>query len=71
VSTGDVFELLASLTGYERPIVYADERPGDIQRISLDPSKAARVWGWHAKTTFEEGLEHTVDWFKQELGATV
>ena len=64
-----MFELLASLTGYERPIIYADERPGDIQRISLDPSKAGRVWGWRAQTTFEDGLEQTVDWFRQELSA--
>ncbi len=70
VSTGEVFELLASLTGYERPIVYADERPGDIQRISLDPSKAARVWDWRPQTSFEDGLKQTVEWFREELSAS-
>ncbi len=68
VSTGHIFELLASLTGYERPIVYADERPGDIQRISLDPAKAARVWGWRPQTSFEDGVAQTVEWFRNEDG---
>jgi len=67
VSTGHVFEELARLTGYERPIVYADERPGDIQRISLDPAKAARVWDWQPHVSFEDGVARTVAWFSDEL----
>jgi UDP-glucose 4-epimerase len=66
VSTEQIFELLASLTGYERPIVYADERPGDIQRISLDPARAARVWDWRPHTSFEDGVAQTVEWFRNE-----
>lgn len=69
VSTGHVFELLASLIGYERPIIYADERPGDIQRISLDPSRAARVWDWRPHTSFEDGVAETVEWFRNEAAA--
>lgn len=66
VSTGQIFELLAKRIGYERPIVYADERPGDIQRISLDPAKAARVWGWRPHISFEDGVAKTVEWFRNE-----
>ena len=69
VSTGQIFELLASLTGYERPIVYAGERPGDIQRISLDPARAARVWDWRPHTSFEDGVAETVEWFRNEAAA--
>lgn len=71
VSTGRIFELLSELTGYERPIVYADERAGDIQRISLDPAKAARVWDWRPHTSFEDGVAQTVEWFRsEEAGAS-
>ena len=69
ISTGRIFEELARITGYERPIVYADERPGDIQRISLDPSKAGRVWDWHPTVSFEDGVAQTVDWFREEIAA--
>lgn len=67
ISTGQVFEELARLTGYERPIIYADDRPGDIQRIALDPAKAGRVWGWEPHVPFEDGVARTVDWFRAEL----
>lgn len=66
ISTGHIFEELARLTGYERPIVYEDERPGDIQRISLDPAKASRVWDWQPQVTFDDGVARTVDWFRAE-----
>lgn len=41
----------------------AEPRQGDVQRNYSDTSKAARMLGWHAETSLEEGLEHTVDWF--------
>jgi UDP-glucose 4-epimerase len=69
VSTAHVFEELARLTGYERPIEYADERPGDIQRISLDPAKAERVWDWRPTVAFDEGVARTVAWFQEQLAA--
>jgi len=66
VSTGHIFALLASLTGYERPAIEAPERPGDIARISLDPAKAARVWDWRPTVTFEDGVARTVAWFRDQ-----
>ena len=42
---------LAHLTAYEREPVFADERPGDIQAIYLDTSRARERWGWEATTT--------------------
>ena len=67
VSTRHIFEELARLIGYERPIIYAEERPGDIQRISLDPAKAARVWDWRPQVSIDEGIAETVEWFRGEL----
>ena len=63
-STLEVFRLLARLTAYEREPVFAPERPGDIQAIYLDPSRALERWGWAATTSLEEGLAATVDWFR-------
>lgn len=66
VSTARVFEIIADLTGYQRPILHAEERPGDIQRISLEPSKAKRVWNWQPRTSFEDGVALTIDWFRKK-----
>src|SRR5690606_8707704 len=64
-STGQVSERLAGLTGYVRPPVYAPERPGDVARIALDPSRAREAWGWEPRVSLEEGLRQTVEWFRQ------
>ena len=70
VSTGEIFETLARLTGYEKPVIYADERPGDIARSMLDASKAEQVWGWKPQVTFEDGAARTAEWFReQEAGS--
>ena len=66
VSTGEIFEVLAGLTGYEQAVIHAEERPGDIARISLDPAKARRVWGWQPQVAFEDGVARTVAWFREQ-----
>jgi UDP-glucose 4-epimerase len=38
-------------------------RAGDVDRSSLDPGKAARVFGWHAHQVLDNGLAMTWRWF--------
>ena len=64
-STQSIFDTLAALTGYETPVRYGPERPGDIQRIWLDASRAREVWGWSAEVPFAEGMARTVEWFRE------
>jgi UDP-glucose 4-epimerase len=40
---------------------FAPPRDGEVQRISIDPSLAARELGWKAETGLEEGLRLTLD----------
>lgn len=65
-STRGIFDRLATLTGYETPPEHAPERPGDIQRIALDPSQAEERWGWRPQVPLEEGLRRTVAWFREQ-----
>jgi UDP-glucose 4-epimerase len=41
----------------------APPRPGEVQRIAIDSSKAERELGWRAETNLEEGLRRTVEAF--------
>ena len=66
ISTGTIFEVLARLTGYERAVIYNDERPGDIARSQLDPAKAEQVWGWKPLVQFEDGVARTAEWFRTQ-----
>jgi UDP-glucose 4-epimerase len=61
----DVLELarrLAEIDGAEgfepEP---APPRPGEVQRISLDASRAERELGWRAETSLEDGLRLTLE----------
>ncbi|MEZ4501995.1 MAG: GDP-mannose 4,6-dehydratase [Dehalococcoidia bacterium] len=63
-STREIFEAVARAVGYERPPVMAPERPGDIHGIALDASRAREAWGWAPETSFEDGVQRTVEWFR-------
>jgi UDP-glucose 4-epimerase len=41
----------------------AAPRPGEVQRIAIDSSRAASELGWSAKTSLEDGLERTAEAF--------
>jgi UDP-glucose 4-epimerase len=41
-------------------------RRGDAQRNYSDTSKAARMLGWRAEVSLDEGLRRTLDWFLED-----
>ncbi|HVB54808.1 MAG TPA: NAD-dependent epimerase/dehydratase family protein [Candidatus Acidoferrales bacterium] len=44
------------------------KRPGEIDRIYLDISKARRLLGWEPRVSLEEGARRTVRYFQQSAG---
>jgi dTDP-glucose 4,6-dehydratase len=40
------------------------ERPGQVDRHIGSTQKAQARLGWHARTSFDEGLERTVAWYR-------
>jgi dTDP-glucose 4,6-dehydratase len=44
-------------------ITYVTDRPGHDLRYAIDASKLISETGWRPETTFEKGLEKTVDWY--------
>lgn len=62
-SVNDLAEGLRDACGYPGPIEYAEARDGDVAESVLDPSKAARVFGWRAATDLRDGLATTAAWF--------
>jgi UDP-glucose 4-epimerase len=69
ISTGEetsVSELLMSLrqtANYFGSSEQLPAREGDVERSSLDPSKASRVFGWRAHQILDNGLAMTWRWF--------
>ena len=64
--TNRIFELVAENCGHSEAANHGPDRLGDVNRISLDPSKAKRELGWESQVSLEDGLKTTVDWFKQQ-----
>jgi dTDP-glucose 4,6-dehydratase len=56
-----VLELLGKPTALK---VHVDERPGQVHRHIGSTEKAERLLGWRARTSFEDGLERTIAWYR-------
>ena len=64
ISIKELVHLIARLTGFEGQIVWDKSKPDGQPRRCLDTSKAEQKFGFRANTTFEEGLRHTVEWYR-------
>ncbi len=60
-----LYQLLAEITGFKVQPINAPERKGEIRRIFLNTDKAKKELDWQLQLALREGLEKTVDWFKE------
>jgi len=68
ISIRDLVKLIAKLTGFKGKIVWDKTKPDGQPRRCLDTSRAAKEFGFKAKTQFEEGLKKTIQWYKRSIG---
>ena len=54
---------ILALTGHRSKIEHVTDRPGHDRRYSLS-SDRVRTLGWEPRVHFAEGLETTVDWYR-------
>lgn len=66
VTIRELAETIVRLTGFPGRIVWDPSKPEGQPRRRLDTSKAERELGFKAKTTLEEGLKKTIDWYSQQ-----
>lgn len=64
LSVNELYSRLAELTSSRLDASYAAARPGELQRIVVDATKAGSVLGWSPKVSLGEGLKQTVAWFR-------
>jgi GDP-L-fucose synthase len=64
VSIKELSELVANQVGYDGELIWDTTQPNGTPRRALDTSKMSAL-GWKAKTSLEEGLKVTIDWFLQ------
>jgi dTDP-glucose 4,6-dehydratase len=65
VSVSDIADLVLDMLGKPASLKSnVDERPGQVDRHIGSTEKAERLLGWQARTSFAEGLERTVAWYR-------
>ena len=64
-SINELFNVLKELTGSGLQPTYREERAGDIRDSLADVSKASALLGYAPAVTIGQGLEITLDWFKE------
>lgn len=63
ITIKELVEKIAALTGFKGEIRWDSSRPNGQPRRRLDTSRARKLFGFEAKTPFDEGLKATVDWY--------
>jgi len=64
ISIKNLVEMIARLTGYSGKLVWDTSKPNGQPRRGLDVSRAETLFGFRARTTFEQGLGRTIEWYR-------
>tara|TARA_B110000046_G_scaffold97901_1_gene105539 strand:- start:11106 stop:12098 length:993 start_codon:yes stop_codon:yes gene_type:complete len=62
----ELFELIKEGTGATVSAVHREDRAGDVKNSLADISKAKNLLGYQPQVRFKEGIERTIQWFKQK-----
>src|SRR5690349_9997256 len=66
LSVTEVADLVLRVLGKPADLrLHVDERRGQVDRHIGSTDKAERLIGWRARTSFEDGLERTVAWYRE------
>lgn len=68
VSDLEIFETVREAVGSNIRPAFAPVRPGEIEHIALDASKAERELGWRWKVGLNEGVAEAVAHFRAATG---
>ncbi len=64
VSDREIFDAVRQALRGEVEPLYASKRPGEIERMCLDSSRAKTELGWEPTIPLEEGIRQTVEYYR-------
>jgi len=65
ITIKDLVEKIRLLVGYEGEIVWDGSKSDGQLRRYLDVTRARELFGFQARMPFDEGLQRTIDWWRQ------
>ncbi len=66
ISIRDLVHTIADVTGFHGEIVWDTTKPNGQPRRKLDTSRATERFGFTSRTTFEQGLRSTIEWYRRQ-----
>lgn len=67
ITIKDLAEKIRDLTGFKGELVWDASQPDGQPRRCLDTTRAKEYFGFEAEVGFDEGLQHTIEWYRQTL----
>ena len=67
ISIAELVRLIASRLAVDPDIVWDRSKPDGQPRRCLDTSRAERLFGFRARTSFADGLQQTIDWYLRDV----
>jgi GDP-L-fucose synthase len=65
ISIRDLINLICELMEFDGEIIWQTDQPNGQPRRCLDTARAYQAFGFTAQVSFQEGLKHTIDWYRQ------
>jgi UDP-glucose 4-epimerase len=66
-SVNELHRRLVAIVGHSTPVIHAPKRSGDVHLACFDSSRAMAELGWDPRTSLEQGLRRTVEYFQSKL----
>jgi nucleoside-diphosphate-sugar epimerase len=70
ISLNKLFRAMRELIGADVEPIYEEARQGDVRDSQADIRKARELLGYEPIVPFEEGLKHTIDWYRSASTVT-
>lgn len=67
ISIKDLVSLIAELTGFDGEIIWDTSKPDGQPNRCLDVRRAETEFGFIAETPFRQGLQKTIQWYKNAM----
>jgi UDP-glucose 4-epimerase len=74
VSVGDMIQTVRNITGCEKPVVEDKSRfrppQSEVYALLAANDRLHKACGWSSAVSLEQGLERTVDWWRERIAAS-
>jgi GDP-L-fucose synthase len=65
ITIRELAEQIARLTGFSGRLAWDPEKPDGQPRRCLDTQRAEQRFGFRARTSLDDGLRKTIDWYRE------